>query len=130
MDIQANKGPIVVQSFHYDVVDALSPIKTEVQVELQDYEPQEKEENAENAITVQVMTPFDIHPEGTIFAISGLVGQVVQLINCQQTIDQLDAQIVQQLSQPLIEQIQILTYQVTAITLDQGYHLEFNPQRK
>lgn len=127
MDIQANKGPIVVQSFHYDVVDASSPIKTEVQVELQDYEPQEK---AENAITVQVMTPFDIHPEGTIFAISGLVGQVVQLINCPQTIDQLDAQIVQQLSQPLIEQIQILTYQVTAITLDQGYHLEFNPQRK
>lgn len=127
MDIQANKGPIVVQSFHYDVVDASSPIKTEVQVELQDYEPQEP---VKNALTLQVMTPFDIHPKGTTFAISGLVGQVVQLINCPQTIEQLDAQIVQQLSQPLIEQIQILTYQVTAITLDQGYHLEFNPQSK
>ena len=127
MDIQANKGPIVVQSFHYDVVDASSPIKTEVQVELQDYEPQEP---VKNALTLQVMTPCDIHPKGTTFAISGLVGQVVQLINCPQTIDQLDAQIVQQLSQPLIEQIQILTYQVTAITLDQGYHLEFNPQSK
>lgn len=127
MDIQANKGPIIVQSFYYDVVDASSPIKTEVQVELQNYEPQEP---VKNALTFQLMTPFDIHPKGTTFAISGLVGQVVQLINCPQTIDQLDAQIVQQLSQPLIEQIQILTYQVTAITLDKGYHLEFNPQRK
>lgn len=125
MNMKVAKGPIVVQSYHYDLVDPDSEIRTDLQVQVQDYE--DSEQRSEGKM-IQIMTPFDIHPEKASFAISGLIGQVIQFPDC--NIDeplQLNAKQMQELSKSLVEQIQIITYQLTAITLDNGYQLDFQP---
>lgn len=119
------KGPIVVQSYHYDLVDPDSEIRTNLQVQVQDYEDSEQQSEGK---MIQIMTPFGIHPEKAPFAISGLIGQVIQFSDWKPDEPlQLNAEQMQELSQPLVEQIQIITYQLTAMTLDHGYQLDFQP---
>ncbi|MGL5885960.1 DUF1149 family protein [Lactobacillus mellis] len=119
------KGPIVVQSYHYDLVDPDSEIRTNLQAQVQDYEDSEQQSEGK---MIQIMTPFGIHPEKAPFAISGLIGQVIQFSDWKPDEPlQLNAEQMQELSQPLVEQIQIITYQLTAMTLDHGYQLDFQP---
>jgi hypothetical protein len=121
------KGPIVVQSYHYDLVDPDSEVKTDLQVQVQDYNDSEETESIEGKM-IQIMTPFGIHPEQAPFAISGLIGQVVQLQDVAADEDYtLSTELMEELSRPLVEQIQIITYQLTAMTLDHGYELNFQP---
>ncbi|RHW47399.1 DUF1149 domain-containing protein [Bombilactobacillus bombi] len=121
------KGPIVVQSYHYDLVDPDSEVKTDLQVQVQDYNDSEETESTEGKM-IQIMTPFGIHPEQAPFAISGLIGQVVQLQDVAADEDYtLSTELMEELSRPLVEQIQIITYQLTAMTLDHGYELNFQP---
>ncbi|MCO6541796.1 MAG: DUF1149 family protein [Lactobacillus sp.] len=121
------KGPIVVQSYHYDLVDPDSEVKTDLQVQVQDYNDSEEIESTEGKM-IQIMTPFGIHPEQAPFAISGLIGQVVQLQDVAADEDYtLSTELMEELSRPLVEQIQIITYQLTAMTLDHGYELNFQP---
>lgn len=121
------KGPIVVQSYHYDLVDPDSEVKTDLQVQVQDYNDSEEAESTEGKM-IQIMTPFGIHPEQAPFAISGLIGQVVQLQDVAADEDYtLSTELMEELSRPLVEQIQIITYQLTAMTLDHGYELNFQP---
>lgn len=119
------KGPIVVQSYHYDLVDPDSEIRTNLQVQVQNYEDSEQQSEGK---MIQIMTPFGIHPEKAPFAISGLIGQVIQFPDWKPDEPlQLNSEQMQELSQPLVEQIQIITYQLTAMTLDHGYQLDFQP---
>ncbi|RHW50170.1 DUF1149 domain-containing protein [Bombilactobacillus bombi] len=121
------KGPIVVQSYHYDLVNPDSEVKTDLQVQVQDYNDSEEIESTEGKM-IQIMTPFGIHPEQAPFAISGLIGQVVQLQDVAADEDYtLSTELMEELSRPLVEQIQIITYQLTAMTLDHGYELNFQP---
>ncbi|MCO6543245.1 MAG: DUF1149 family protein [Lactobacillus sp.] len=121
------KGPIVVQSYHYDLVDPDSEVKIDLQVQVQDYNDSEEAESTEGKM-IQIMTPFGIHPEQAPFAISGLIGQVVQLQDVAADEDYtLSTELMEELSRPLVEQIQIITYQLTAMTLDHGYELNFQP---
>lgn len=121
------KGPIVVQSYHYDLVNPDSEVKTDLQVQVQDYNDSEEAESTEGKM-IQIMTPFGIHPEQAPFAISGLIGQVVQLQDVAADEDYtLSTELMEELSRPLVEQIQIITYQLTAMTLDHGYELNFQP---
>lgn len=125
MNMKVAKGPIVVQSYHYDLVDPDSEIRTNLQAQVQDYEDSEQQSEGK---MIQIMTPFGIHPENAPFAISGLIGQVIQFPDWKQDEPlQLNAEQMQELSQPLVEQIQIITYQLTAMTLDHGYQLDFQP---
>ncbi len=125
MNMKVAKGPIVVQSYHYDLVDPDSEIRTNLQAQVQDYEDSEQQSEGK---MIQIMTPFGIHPENAPFAISGLIGQVIQFPDWKPDEPlQLNAKQMQELSQPLVEQIQIITYQLTAMTLDHGYQLDFQP---
>ena len=125
MNMKVAKGPIVVQSYHYDLVDPDSEIRTNLQAQVQDYEDSEQQSEGK---MIQIMTPFGIHPEKAPFAISGLIGQVIQFPDLKPDESlQLNAEQMQELSQPLVEQIQIITYQLTAMTLDHGYQLDFQP---
>ena len=125
MNMKVAKGPIVVQSYHYDLVDPDSEIRTNLQAQVQDYENSEQQSEGK---MIQIMTPFGIHPEKAPFAISGLIGQVIQFPDWKPDESlQLNAEQMQELSQPLVEQIQIITYQLTAMTLDHGYQLDFQP---
>lgn len=125
MNMKVAKGPIVVQSYHYDLVDPDSEIRTNLQVQVQNYEDSEQQSEGK---MIQIMTPFGIHPEKAPFAISGLIGQVIQFPDWKPDEPlQLNSEQMQELSQPLVEQIQIITYQLTAMTLDHGYQLDFQP---
>ena len=125
MNMKVAKGPIVVQSYHYDLVDPDSEIRTNLQVQVQNYEDSEQQSEGK---MIQIMTPFGIHPEKAPFAISGLIGQFIQYPDLKTDEPlQLNAEQMQELSQPLVEQIQIITYQLTAMTLDHGYQLDFQP---
>ncbi|UQS83286.1 DUF1149 family protein [Bombilactobacillus thymidiniphilus] len=120
--MQVASGPIIMQSYHYDLVEADSEAKTDIQVQIQNYEVED--ENVSGTM-IQLLIPFDVHPENVGFAISGLVGQVIQLTDFTGEISDLTGEQVEQLSRPLITEIQSLTYQVTALTLDHGYNLDF-----
>ncbi|MBA1394202.1 DUF1149 family protein, partial [Lactobacillus sp. XV13L] len=125
--MKVNKGPIVVQSYHYDLVDPKSEAQTNLQVQVQDYDDSNSEEPSKFKM-IQIMTPFGIHPEGVPFAVSGLIGQVIQLQDVGVDEDyQITTEQMTELSRPLVEQIQIITYQLTAMTLDHGYELDFQP---
>ncbi|UQS81723.1 DUF1149 family protein [Bombilactobacillus folatiphilus] len=126
--MQVNKGPLVVQGYHYDLVEPTTAAKTDIQVQIQEYQDDAAAENSDAGQMVQILIPFDIHPEQAPFEISGLLGQVIQLVDFDGEIKDLSGDIVEQLSQPLIEQIQIITYQVTALTLDHGYQLDFQAE--
>lgn len=127
--MKINKGEVNVQGFHYDVESPSADVKTELNINIE--HPDFKDENGEplnedEGKILQVVVPFEIHPENAPFKVSGLIGQVVQPIGFHGEIQDLEAKDVQQLSRPVVEYIETLTYQVTSVTLNRGFSLNFN----
>ncbi|CAJ1183492.1 hypothetical protein CPR19092_LGOLGGFK_00718 [Companilactobacillus paralimentarius] len=127
--MKINKGEVKVQSFHYDVESPSADVKTELNINIE--HPEFKDENGEplnedEGKILQVVVPFEIHPENAPFKVSGLIGQVVQPIGFHGEIQDLEAKDVQQLSRPVVEYIETLTYQVTSVSLNRGFSLNFN----
>lgn len=127
--MKINKGIVSVQSFHYDTVATTADVKTDLNINIE--HPDLKDEagqplNEDEGKILQVVVPFEIHPENAPFKVSGLIGQVVQPIGFQGEIQDLGAKDVQQLSRSVVEYIETLTYQVTAVTLNHGVSLDFN----
>lgn len=127
--MKINKGEVNVQSFHYDVESPSADVKTELNINIE--HPEFKDENGEplnedEGKILQVVVPFEIHPENAPFKVSGLIGQVVQPIGFHGEIQDLEAKDVQQLSRPVVEYIETLTYQVTSVSLNRGFSLNFN----
>ncbi|MFL2029833.1 DUF1149 family protein [Loigolactobacillus zhaoyuanensis] len=56
------------------------------------------------------------------------MSQIIQILDFDGQADDLTAQDMQRLSRPLVEYIETLTYQVTAVALDQGVQLDFHPE--
>lgn len=126
--MKINKGEVTVQSFHYDVEAPTADVKTNLNINIE--HPDLKGEdgqpiNEDEGKILQVVVPFEIHTENAPFKVSGLIGQVVQPVGFQGEIQDLDAKQVQQLSRPVVEYIETLTYQVTAVTLNHGVSLNF-----
>jgi len=127
--MKTNKGVVTVQSFHYDVESPTADVKTNLNINIE--HPDLKGEdgqpiNEDEGKILQVVVPFEIHTENAPFKVSGLIGQVVQPVGFHGEIQDLDAKQVQQLSRPVVEYIETLTYQVTAVTLNHGVSLNFN----
>ena len=127
--MKTNKGVVTVQSFHYDVESPTADVKTNLNINIE--HPDLKGEdgqpiNEDEGKILQVVVPFEIHTENAPFKVSGLIGQVVQPVGFHGEIQDLDAKKVQQLSRPVVEYIETLTYQVTAVTLNHGVSLNFN----
>jgi len=127
--MKINKGVVTVQSFHYDIEAPTADVKTELNINIE--KPDLKGEdgqpiNEDEGKILQVVVPFEIHTENAPFKVSGLIGQVVQPVGFQGEIQDLDAKQVQQLSRPVVEYIETLTYQVTSVTLNHGVSLNFN----
>jgi len=126
--MKINKGEVTVQSFHYDVEVATADTKTDLNIQIE--HPDLKDEsgqpmNEDQGKILQVVVPFEIHMKDAPFKVSGLIGQVVQPVGFHGEIQDLDAKQVQQLSRPVVEYIETLTYQVTAVTLNHGVSLNF-----
>ncbi|KRN99624.1 DUF1149 family protein [Companilactobacillus kimchiensis] len=127
--MKINKGVVTVQSFHYDIEAPTADVKTNLNINIE--KPDLKGEdgqpiNEDEGKILQVVVPFEIHTENAPFKVSGLIGQVVQPVGFQGEIQDLDAKQVQQLSRPVVEYIETLTYQVTSVTLNHGVSLNFN----
>ncbi|MCH4008818.1 DUF1149 family protein [Companilactobacillus sp.] len=129
--MKTNKGPITVQSFHYDMANPSDEVKQEIHVSIE--HPELKDENGNpmdetKGKIYQVIVPFEIHPQGAPFKVSGLIGQVLQLIDFHDNPEDLKDKEVQQISRECVEYIETLTYQVTAVTLNQGVSLNFTAE--
>lgn len=129
--MKTNKGPVSVQSFHYDAANPDDEIKQDLQISIE--HPDLKDENGEpmdekGGKVYQVVVPFEIHPQGATFKVSGLIGQVMQLVDFHGDPEDLENKQVQQISRELVEYVETITYQITAITLNHGVSLNFSPQ--
>jgi len=126
--MKTNKGEVTVQSFHYDVESPAADVKSDLQISIE--HPDLKNEKgdpldeSEGKIFL-VVIPFEIHPEKAPFKVSGLIGQVVQLIGFQGSPEDLEPKQVEKISRPVVEYIETLTYQVTAVAINRGVSLNF-----
>lgn len=122
------KGPVTVNSFHYDVESPTADAKQDLHISIDHpdlKDEQGKPMDEEKGKIFQVIIPFEIHPQGAPFKVSGLIGQVVQLTDFHGNPEDLTPKDVQQISRPVVEYIETLTYQVTAVTLNRGISLNF-----
>ncbi|WP_099974428.1 DUF1149 family protein [Lactobacillus terrae] len=126
--MKANRGPIQVDSFHYDVEAQTAEVSQDIQVNMVKPDLKDQDGNvlddSEGAF-FQIVIPFDIHTENAPFRVTGLLGQVIQLVDFHGDASEIDGEEIKRLSRPLIEYIETLTYQVTAITLNKGVSLNF-----
>ncbi|WP_129044660.1 DUF1149 family protein [Companilactobacillus metriopterae] len=126
--MKANRGPIQVDSFHYDVEAQTAEVSQDIQVNTVKPDLKDQDGNvlddSEGAF-FQIVIPFDIHTENAPFRVTGLLGQVIQLVDFHGDASEIDGEEIKRLSRPLIEYIETLTYQVTAITLNKGVSLNF-----
>lgn len=126
--MQTKKDPISVDAFHFDRVSPDAEPQQNIQVSLvkidaDDEYLQEADLKAGNIY--QIVTPFQVMPQGSGFAVSGQISRVVQLLDFFGTPDEIEQKEMMKLSRPLIEYIETLTYQLTAVTLNEGIQLQF-----
>ncbi|WP_125713738.1 DUF1149 family protein [Companilactobacillus kedongensis] len=122
------KGPVTVNAFHYDVESPSADAKQDLHISIE--HPDLKDEQGKpmdesKGKIFQIIIPFEVHPEGAPFKVSGLIGQVVQLTDFHDNPEDLKPKEVEQVSRPVVEYIETLTYQVTAVALNQGISLNF-----
>lgn len=123
-----NKKPILVRSFHYDVVSKDPKIKQDIQVAMRQIEfndPADAESTGDKGNYFEIMVPFEIAPNPGYFEVSGQITQIVQLVDYFKSAQELEPAILEQLSRPLVETIETLTYQVTSVALNEGINLSF-----
>ncbi|KRM72328.1 DUF1149 family protein [Lacticaseibacillus brantae] len=125
--MQTKRFSIIVQSFHYDLVGPDAELKQDVQVAMRQVEPTDPERQAETKAGnfFEIMVPFDVIAGNTGFEVSGQITQIVQTLDYFGEAKDIAPDDLQKLSRPLVETIETLTYQVTAVALDQGISLNF-----
>ncbi|QNQ80737.1 DUF1149 family protein [Lactobacillus sp. PV034] len=119
--------PILVQHFHYDLNDTLK-VKNDLNVSIrQVFQTNDQGEQYEgkSGHFFEVAVPFEVAPAPGQFTVSGLVSQVVQLIDYFGEGRDLKPNDYELISRPLVEEIETLTYQLTQITMEQPVNLNF-----
>lgn len=125
--MEAKRYPITVESFHYDLVKHGTPVKNDLQVAMRQIQWSDPKKQAElkKGNLFEMMIPFDVVPDNAGFEISGKITQIVQVMDYFGEANELPQEELGKLSRPLVETIETLTYQVTAVALDQGVNLQF-----
>ena len=119
--------PVLVQHFHYDLNEE-PHTKNELNVSLRQVfqtDEQGNQDEGKEGHYFEIAIPFEIAPAPGQFSVSGLVSQVVQLIDYFGEGRDLNPNDYELISRPLVEEIETLTYQITQITLDQPVNLNF-----
>lgn len=125
--MEFHKQPIVVRSFHYDLVTEEPKIRQDIQVTMRQVELQNKEDETGDAGNYfEIMVPFDISPNPGFFQISGTVTQVVQTIDYTGQANELPPETLELVSRPLVEMIETLTYQITSVALKTPVDITFS----
>ncbi|MCG4281759.1 DUF1149 family protein [Lacticaseibacillus saniviri] len=125
--METKKFAIVVNAFHYDLVGMDAEVKQDIQVAMRQVEPNdpERKDELKAGNMYEIMVPFNVVPENTGFQISGQISRVVQILDFFGEPKDIAQEDLAKLSRPLVETIETLTYQVTAVALDQGISLNF-----
>ena len=125
--METKRYPIAVESFHYDLVKQGTPVKNDLQVAMRQIEWSDpaKQDELKKGNLFQMMIPFDVVPDDAGFEISGKITQIVQVLDYFGEANELPQAELGKLSRPSVETIETLTYQVTAVALDQGVNLQF-----
>ena len=119
--------PVLVQHFHYDLNEE-PHTKNELNVSLRQVfqtDEQGNQDEGKEGHYFEIAIPFEIAPAPGQFSVSGLVSQVVQLVDYFVEGKDLNPNDYELISRPLVEEIETLTYQITQITLDQPVNLNF-----
>ncbi|KRN28457.1 hypothetical protein IV38_GL001458 [Lactobacillus selangorensis] len=125
--METKKYPIIVEQFHFDMVDPKTDTNQNVQVAMRQVEPSDpaRKDELKSGNMFEIMVPFDVIPPQAGFRVSGKITRVVQTLDYFGQANEISPDDLEKLSRPLIEYIETLTYQVTAVALDKGYQLEF-----
>lgn len=129
--MQTKKDPISVDAFHFDRVAPDTEPQQNIQVSLLAIQADDQYLQAADLTAgniYQIVTPFQVVPENSGFAVSGQISQVVQLLDFFGQPEEIAQKDLMKLSRPLIEYIETLTYQVTTVALDHGVQLQFTVQ--
>lgn len=121
---------VITQNFHFDL-NSKAELKNNLQI-LVRKETATQDELAQfgDGNFYNLAALFEIAPAPGDFTVSGLVYQLVKIDGYDGDGHDLPADLQEQISRPLVEQIETLTYQVTQVALDDGINLnfEYNPK--
>lgn len=126
--MKSNKFPIIVKNFHFDLLDSAEVQGNQnIQVSVQEVVPQgEAEDQAEQGQFFEVSVPFDVTPPQEAFHVSGLISRYIQIIGFHGHASELDPEMLEKFSRPLVEYIETLTYSITSVALNRGVQLNFH----
>lgn len=118
---------VIVESFHYDNHDDYQPHqKLDFKLEpVYHVAPNGKKEAAKNGTYVKVSLDYDLAPQPGDLSFAGVISQVVLLQDYYGNGQDLTDEEYQLMSQPLMEMLGTVIYEVTQVTLDQPLNLEF-----
>lgn len=118
---------VIVDSFHYDNHDDYHPHqKLDFKLEpVYHVGPHGQKEAAKNGTFVKVSLDYDLAPAPGDLSFSGVISQVVLLKDYYGKGKDLSDEEYRLMSQPLMEMLGTVIYQVTQVTLDQPLNLEF-----
>ncbi|MBO3090725.1 DUF1149 family protein [Schleiferilactobacillus harbinensis] len=125
--METKKFPIIVNSFHYDLLQKDDQASQDVQVAMRTVQPNDDrlKGTEQDGNFFEIMVPFDVTVENNGFRISGSISRVVQVLNYFGEASDLPPEELEKLSRPLVEYIETLTYQVTSVALNEGVSLNF-----
>lgn len=125
--METKKFPIIVNSFHYDLLQKDDQASQDVQVAMRTVQPNDDrlKGTEKDGNFFEIMVPFDVTVENNGFRISGSISRVVQVLNYFGEASDLPPEELEKLSRPLVEYIETLTYQVTSVALSEGVSLNF-----
>lgn len=125
--METKKFPIVVNSFHYDLLQKGDQPSQDVQVAMRKVQPTDErlKGTEKDGAFFEIMVPFDVTVEDNGFKVSGSISRVVQTLGYEGEASELPSDELEKLSRPLVEYIETLTYQVTAVALNEGVSLNF-----
>lgn len=123
---------VIVETYHYDLVadddDEAKKVENSVQVGVHEVDVLDDDDqpvNVKNHV-FQVSVPFQIKPDDAPFKIAGVVTQFIQMALTDGQNPDFSQADLERISRPLVDHISTVTYQMTSVTLDQPYSLEFS----
>ncbi|MCT7729119.1 MAG: DUF1149 family protein [Lactobacillus iners] len=119
--------PVTTEHFHFDVNEE-EKVKNEVNVSLRQvyHQPEGQEaDEGKDGKYFQLAVIFDVAPAPGEFSVSGLITQIVQFVDYFGDGTDLNPADYQLVSQPLVEEIETLIYQLTQVIFDEPLNITF-----
>ncbi len=124
MEIKTN--PIVVEKYNFETkATNLAAGENKVNVQLNEVEPAGDDKSIlETGKMFKIDVPFVLTLER--FKIDGHISRVIQIVDFFGAAEELEKNLIAELSAPLVDYIKRLTYEVTEIAFDEpGFELNF-----